>query len=147
MVGPGCAGVSSPCAPCSEHGVPISPSTYYEWIAKTPTRRQVRDTELVEIITAARQDKKEGAGFFGAHRRTLTAGLRRLGLLKSPCADSVPVQVERHIRWVATVLGPVMFSTANSAETSDISRGKAFDETCRTSSPSRSPPERSNRPR
>jgi putative transposase len=32
-------GVEPMCAVLSEHGVPISPSTYYEWIAKTPTRR------------------------------------------------------------------------------------------------------------
>jgi putative transposase len=59
-VGPGCAGVSSPCAPCCLTRVPISPSTYYEWINKTPTRRQVRDAELVAIITTAREDKKNG---------------------------------------------------------------------------------------
>ena len=53
-------GVEPICAVLSEHGVPISPSTYYEWIAKTPTRRQLRDAELVEIITAAREDKKNG---------------------------------------------------------------------------------------
>ena len=53
-------GVEPMCAVLSEHGVPISPSTYYEWIAKTPTRRQLRDAELVEIITAARDDRKTG---------------------------------------------------------------------------------------
>ena len=53
-------GVEPMCAVLSEHGMPISPSTFYEWIAKTPTRRQVRDAELVEIITAAREDRKTG---------------------------------------------------------------------------------------
>jgi putative transposase len=53
-------GVEPMCAVLSEHGVPIGPSTYYEWIAKAPTRRQLRDAELVEIISAARQDKKTG---------------------------------------------------------------------------------------
>ena len=53
-------GVEPMCAVLSEHGVPISASTYYEWIAKQPTRRQIRDAELVEIITAAREDKKNG---------------------------------------------------------------------------------------
>ena len=53
-------GVEPMCAVLSEHGVPISASTYYEWITKTPTRRQLRDAELVEIITAQRQDKKTG---------------------------------------------------------------------------------------
>ena len=53
-------GVEPMCAVLSEHGVPISASTYYEWITKTPTRRQLRDAELVEIITAQREDKKTG---------------------------------------------------------------------------------------
>jgi hypothetical protein len=53
-------GVEPMCAVVSEHGVPMSASTYYEWIAKTPTRRQMRDAELVEIITAARADRKSG---------------------------------------------------------------------------------------
>ena len=33
-------GVEPMCAVLSEHGVPISPSTYYEWITKTPTLRR-----------------------------------------------------------------------------------------------------------
>jgi putative transposase len=52
-------GVEPMCAVLSQHGVPISPSTYYEWIAKVPTRRQIRDVDLVEVITAAREDKKK----------------------------------------------------------------------------------------
>ena len=53
-------GVEPMCAVLSEHGVPISPSTYYEWVTKTPTRRQLRDTELIAIITAQREDKRTG---------------------------------------------------------------------------------------
>ena len=53
-------GVEPMCAVHSEHGVPIHPSTYYEWIAKTPTLREVRDAELVAIITAAREGKNTG---------------------------------------------------------------------------------------
>lgn len=53
-------GVEPMCAVLSEHGVPISPSTYYEWITKAPTRRQLRDTELVDILAAQRQDKRTG---------------------------------------------------------------------------------------
>ena len=64
-------GVEPMCAVLSQHGVPISPSTYYEWIAKTPTRRQIRDGELLEIITAAREDKKKG-------RFVQTLGSRKL---------------------------------------------------------------------
>ena len=50
---------------------------YYEWIAKTPTRRQLRDAELVEIITAAREDKKNG-------RFVQTLGSRKLDLATRP---------------------------------------------------------------
>jgi len=53
-------GVEPMCAVLCEHGVPISSSTYYEWINKAPTRRQVQDGELVAIITAQREDKKTG---------------------------------------------------------------------------------------
>ena len=52
-------GVEPMCAVLSEHGVPISASTYYEWITKTPTRRQLRDGELIEIITAQREDRND----------------------------------------------------------------------------------------
>jgi len=53
-------GVEPMCAVLSELGISISPSTYYEWIAKTPARREVRDAELVEIITAAPEGEKKG---------------------------------------------------------------------------------------
>jgi hypothetical protein len=33
------------CAVLSEYGVPISPSSYYEWVAKAPTRRELRDED------------------------------------------------------------------------------------------------------
>ena len=34
--------------------MPISASTYYEWVRKAPTRRQLRDQELTELIVAER---------------------------------------------------------------------------------------------
>ncbi len=43
-------GVEPMCAVLSANGVSISPSTYYEWINKTPTRRQVREAELVSRV-------------------------------------------------------------------------------------------------
>lgn len=72
-------GVEPMCAVLSEHGVPISPSTYYEWIAKAPTCRQVRDAELVEIITAAREDKKAGKFVATLGSRKLWIWLRGRG--------------------------------------------------------------------
>ena len=77
------------CAVLSEQGVLISPSTYYEWIAKTPTRRQLRDAELVEIITAAREDRKTG-------KFVQTLGSRKLWIwLRSRGHDVARCTVER----------------------------------------------------
>jgi putative transposase len=85
-------GVEPMCAVLSEHGVQISPSTYYEWIAKTPTQRQVRDTELVGIITAAREDKKKG-------RFVQTLGSRKLWIwLRGQGHDVARCTVERIMR-------------------------------------------------
>jgi len=85
-------GVEPMCAVLSEHGVPISPSTYYEWIARTPTRRQARDAELVEIITAAREDKKKG-------RFVQTLGSRKLWIwLRGQGHDVARCTVERIMR-------------------------------------------------
>jgi putative transposase len=53
-------GVEPLCAVLSEHGVKISPSTYYKWVDKAPTKRQLADAELVEVIRAQREDKKTG---------------------------------------------------------------------------------------
>jgi putative transposase len=85
-------GVEPMCAVLSEHGVPISPSTYYEWIAKTPTRRALRDAELVEIITAAREGKKNG-------RFVQTLGSRKLWIwLRGQGHDVARCTVERIMR-------------------------------------------------
>ena len=40
-------GVEPICAVLTEHGVPIAPSTYYEWADKLPTDRQLRDEVLL----------------------------------------------------------------------------------------------------
>lgn len=85
-------GVEPMCAVLSEHGVPISPSTYYEWIARTPTLRQVRDSELVEIILAAREDRKTG-------KFVQTLGSRKLWIwLRGQGHDVARCTVERIMR-------------------------------------------------
>lgn len=38
----------------TEHGCPIAPSTYYEARNRGPSKRALRDTEIVELIAAAR---------------------------------------------------------------------------------------------
>jgi len=63
----------------SEHGVKISPSTYYEWVEKGPTKRQLADVERVEVIRAQRKDKKTGRSVQTLGARKLWIGLRGQG--------------------------------------------------------------------
>ena len=78
------------CAVLSEHGVPISPSTYYEWIAKTATRRQLRDAEVAELIATER-------GPEAASRQTL--GSRKMWIrLRGQGHDVARCTVERIMR-------------------------------------------------
>jgi putative transposase len=53
-------GVEPMCEALTKAGIKISPSTYYEWISKQPTKRQLADSQLVDLITAQRDDKKTG---------------------------------------------------------------------------------------
>jgi putative transposase len=41
----------------TENGIPIAPSTYYEARSRKPSKRQVRDAEIVEVIRAARAER------------------------------------------------------------------------------------------
>ena len=75
----------------SEHGVPISASTYYEWITKTPTRRRLRDAELIEIITSQREDKKTGS-------LSQTLGSRKMWIVKARAMMWPRCTVERNMR-------------------------------------------------
>jgi putative transposase len=85
-------GVEPMCVVLSGHGVPISPSTYYEWITKAPTRRQVRDAELVVIMAAAREDKRTG-------KFVQTLGSRKLWIwLRGRGHDVARCTVERIMR-------------------------------------------------
>jgi putative transposase len=43
-------GVEPMCTVLSEHGIAISASTYYEHVAKAPTRVQVRDRRGVRLF-------------------------------------------------------------------------------------------------
>jgi putative transposase len=47
-------GVEPLCTVWSEHGIPISVSTYYEWVGRAPTRRQLRDQQVTDLILAER---------------------------------------------------------------------------------------------
>lgn len=82
-------GVEPMCAVLSQHGVTISPSTYYEWVSKQPTKRELVDAELVEVITAQREDKKTG-------KFVATLGSRKLWIrLRGQGHDVARCTVER----------------------------------------------------
>ena len=51
-------GVEPMCAVLSEHGIKISPSTYYEWVDKQPTRQQLRDEHVTQLILQLRERNK-----------------------------------------------------------------------------------------
>lgn len=55
-------GVEPMCAVLTEHGVPISPSTCYEWAARKPTKQQLRDEQVSVVIAAFRDRNKLNAG-------------------------------------------------------------------------------------
>ena len=115
-------------APLVEHAVKIgnvseacrvfgvSRKTYYEWIAKSPTRREIRDAELVEIITAAREDKKKG-------RFVQTLGSRKVWIwLRGQGHDVARCTVERIMRergWRGAIRGTVKRTTTPDASAAD----------------------------
>jgi HTH-like domain len=96
-------GVEPMCAVLTEHGVPISASTYYEWMTKSPTRRQLREAEVVAIITAQRKDKKTG-------KFVQTLGSRKMWIrLRGQGQDVGRCTVERIVReqgWEVHGTGP-----------------------------------------
>jgi len=69
-------GVEPICRVLCEHGIKIAPSTYYEVRSREPSRRAVRDVEVVELIRTARETKKLRQRF-GARKMWLY--LRRNG--------------------------------------------------------------------
>jgi putative transposase len=42
----------------SQHGLKIAPSTYYEQLSRRPSKRELRDGEVVELIVAERARQK-----------------------------------------------------------------------------------------
>ena len=47
-------GVEPICTTLSQHGVPITPSTYYEARVRPPSQRAARDEQVVTLIAQAR---------------------------------------------------------------------------------------------
>jgi putative transposase len=85
-------GVEPMCAVLTEHGISISPATFYEWIAKQPTRQQLRDEQVTALLRAERQDPKTG-------KFACTLGSRKMWLrLRGKGHDVARCTVERLMR-------------------------------------------------
>jgi putative transposase len=68
-------GVEPICRVLTEHGLPIAPSTYYEQLDRTPTRREVRDEQLKTLITKVHANNY---GVYGARKVWLQLNRERL---------------------------------------------------------------------
>lgn len=85
-------GVEPLCTVLTEHGITISPSTYYEWVNRQPTAQQLRDEQVTALILAERQDPKTG-------KFASTLGSRKMWLrLRGKGHDVARCTVERLMR-------------------------------------------------
>lgn len=95
-------GVEPMCAVLSQHGIAIAPATYYEWVGKQPSRRQIRDEQVSALIRAEREHPKTGK--FAA-----TLGSRKMWLrLRGKGHDVARCTIERVMRangWEGTAYG------------------------------------------
>jgi putative transposase len=73
-------GVESICAVLSDHGVRIAPSTYYDHIARRPSRREISDEDLKPQI---RRVHEHNFGVYGARKVWLQ--LNREGIPVARC--------------------------------------------------------------
>lgn len=88
----------------TEHGLQIAPSTYYEARTRQPSRRSLRDAEVLELIAAARANRFTAR--FGARKMWLH--LRRQGHEVARCT------VERLMTqqgWVGALRGKQVRTT------------------------------------
>lgn len=82
-------GVEPLCTVLTEHGIPISPSTYYEWVNSKPSARALRDEQVTQLIRAERHSSRLVAGL----------GSRKMWLrLRSQGHDVARCTVERLYR-------------------------------------------------
>ena len=75
-------GVEPICRVLTEHGIKIAPSTYYDNVSRRPSKRALRDAEIVEAIKAERARQKLFARF-GARKMWLH--LRSKGIEVARC--------------------------------------------------------------
>ena len=72
-------GVEPMCAVLTEHGLPIAPSTYYDNLGRTPSRRQVRDEELTTHIVRVHASHY---GVYGARKVWLQLNREGIGVAR-----------------------------------------------------------------
>lgn len=85
-------GVEPLCTILTENGVNIAPSTYYEWVARRPSKQQLRDDEVTALIRAEREHPKHG-------RFVTTLGSRKMWIrLRGKGHDVARCTVERLMR-------------------------------------------------
>ena len=82
-------GVEPICAVLSEHGCRIAPSTYYDRLVRTPSRRDQRDSAVAALIAAQREQ----------HRFAQSLGSRKMWLrLRGQGHEVARCTVERVMR-------------------------------------------------
>lgn len=96
-------GVEPICAVLSEHGLPIAPSTYYEYVAKQPSTLDRRDAMLINEIRRVHADNY---GVYGARKVWLT--LNREG---TPVARCTIERLRRREGLAGAVRGKVKRTT------------------------------------
>src|SRR5699024_10890025 len=62
-------GVEPICTVLSEHGIKIAPSTYYDNVSRRPSKRTLRDAEILDLIDKARANRFVAG--FGARKMWL----------------------------------------------------------------------------
>ena len=102
-------GVEPICRALTEHGCPIAPSTYYDNLNRQPSKRALRDLEIVELIIRAREHK---------HRRKF--GARKMWLhLRANGHDVARCTVERLFNdqgWAGVLRGKKIRTTIADTE-------------------------------
>jgi putative transposase len=121
-------GVEPICAVLTEHGCPIAPSTYYEARRRPPSKRALRDAEVLELIRVARE-----------HRFRARFGARKMWLyLRTQGHDVARCTVERLMAargWSGALRGRRVRTTI--ADPRDVRPGDLVDRDFTAPAPNR----------
>ncbi len=101
-------GVEPICTVLTEHGCSIAPSTFYEALNRLPSKRELRDGEIIEAIRSAREQRFVAR--FGARKMWLY--LRRQGHDVARCTVE---RVMRQQGWTGALRGKKVRTTVPDA--------------------------------